>query len=88
MYSNPDEKGGRGAEVGFCRYFVDRLNSQFSSIWGTVYYQGSWFSITLADTNSELEATKILQLLSAFKRIILQYKGQKINGSRISFSKK
>ena len=37
----------------------------------------SWFSITLAETKLELEATKRVNFLLAFKCIILQYKGQK-----------
>ena len=49
----------------------------------------SWFSITLTETKLELEATKRVNFLLAFKCIVLQIKDQKkINGSGIFFSKK
>ena len=80
MHSNPDTHT-RGPELGFCRCFADVINPEFSCICDTGYYQGYWFSITLAETKSELEATKRVNFLLVFKSISLQYKGQKMDGS-------
>ena len=67
--------GGGGPELGFYPCFADGLNPEFSSICGTGQYQGCWFSITLAGTKSELEATKRVNFHLVFKCVILQYTG-------------
>ena len=52
------------------------------------YIKGVGLVLHKQRPKSELEATKGVNFLLPFKCIILQYKGQEINGSCISFPKK